>query len=105
MTWREIWKSTVTNLRVLLGFTLPPRSTPPHLKSSRPTPPPHPLQAPIVKRNPMPLAGPLIHRDQLDSPNSAAQTPPPTIDLTPTRPLPSMSAPLRRKPSIAHVDV
>src|SRR3954468_12919928 len=103
MTWREIWKSTVTNLRALLGIAPPPRSSP--LRSSTPSAAP----APIVKYNSTQLAGSIIQPDRVDPathPSKAlSQSTHPTIDLAATRQLPSHSAPLRRKPSIAHIDV
>lgn len=78
MTWRELWKSTVTNLRALLGFA----------------PPPPPPPAPIVRRKPLALTGPV----KVDRPDPAPLSPP-MLDLTPTRATPPPSAPLRRKPS------
>ena len=110
MTWQELWKSTVTNLRALLGIapTPPDESTPP-----KPTP------APIIKRNPMPLTGPksgskaasASHRDRLNAIERTNQPPPNShapqiIDLTATRALPPPSAPLRtRKPPKVPMDV
>lgn len=83
MTWREIWKSTVTNLKALFGFAPPP-------------------PAPIVKRKPMALTGPIIYPDHADSATHAPQT----IDLTASRSLPPPSAPLRtRKPPLVPADV
>ncbi len=101
MTWRDIWNSTVTHLRALLGFS----------------PRPRPVAAPIVKHTPKSLAGPVIYPTYPERANRPQQTglsiphakyspqSPQTIDLVATRPMPSISAPLRRKPSIAHVDV
>jgi segregation and condensation protein B len=61
MTWRELWQSTVTNLRALLGF---------------PAPPPPPSAPP--KRKPRALPGPVMPFDPNDQ---SAQT----IDVIPSR--------------------
>jgi segregation and condensation protein B len=110
MTWRELWKSTVTNLRALLGFS--PQSSKSPARSSPP-----PL-APIVKRTAAVMPGPLKHSDRADLIHHAANhaanhtgnhtgaDAPQTIDLTATRPLPHPTAPLRtRKPPLVPVDV
>lgn len=96
MTWRELWQSTVTNIKALLGIT----------------PPPPPPPAPIVRRKPMALTGTVVVPPERTEPqepgNPHHPTPqqlPSTIDLTATRPLPP-SAPLRtRKPPMVPVDV
>lgn len=111
MTLRELWESTVTNLRALLGISPPPpdRSTPPPSTPAPSTP------APIVKRKPMPLVGPRSESANYhDRPGAIERASnPPTdhraaqiIDLTATRALPPPSAPLRtRKPHHVPMDV
>ena len=119
MTWRELWKSTVTNLRVLLGITPTPpdESTPPKSISLKST------SSAIIKHKPMPLAGSkagekpgssaevVRHRDrpgaiERTSPHAADSHASQIIDLTATRALPPPSAPLRtHKPPKVPMDV
>lgn len=94
MTWRELWKSTISNLKALLGIAPPP-----------------PPSAPIVKRKPEALLGPMghSHSNRADLANRAmlpnGASAPKTIDLTATRPVLYPDVPLRRKPNFIPVDV
>lgn len=103
MTWRDLWKSTVSNLRALLGMTPPPA------ESSSPKPIPPSSSAALVKRKPQPLSGPVYqaHTYALDAaPQHTDQDAPQTIDLTASRPVPPPNAPLRtRKPVHVPLDV
>jgi segregation and condensation protein B len=114
MTWRELWKSTVSNLRVLLGMSPPPAKSPP--PKNMPPSPPTPLSsgpAPLVKRKSMPLTGPnhgIPYSERahaIEAVNQrAAQDAPQTIDLTASRPVLPPNAPLRtRKPVHVPLDV
>lgn len=82
MTWRELWRSTVNNLKSWLGLSPPP-----------------PSPAPAPKRKPRALTGPVGYADPTD-------TNPQTIDLTPTRSIPPPTSPLRtrKEPKVpAHI--
>jgi segregation and condensation protein B len=86
MTWREIWQSTVSNLKALLGISPPP------------APPP---SIPAPKRKPRALTGPVIN-----SGTDSIEHSPQTIDLTPLRAMPPPSSPLRtrKEPKVpAHI--
>lgn len=97
MFWRELWKSTVSNLAALFGFSSARSNRRSKQRSQRPSPSP----APIVKHKPAPLVGPVDRAHRGENTDLVPQT----IDLTPTRPMPAPSAPLRRKPNLAHMDV
>jgi segregation and condensation protein B len=87
MTWRELWQSTVTNLKALLGISPPPAP-----------PPPPPMSMP--KRKPRALTGPVSYSDSHEEHN------PQTIDLMPARAIPPPTSPLRtrKEPKVpAHI--